>query len=61
MLFRSDGTLITNCGLLNITSIVQPIEQLAQKTAQMIVSLIKNEDIEKEIIMPVSLRQGDTC
>ena len=40
---------------------MQPIEQLAQKTAQMIVSLIKNEDIEKEVIMPVFLRQGDTC
>lgn len=60
-LMAYDGTLITNCGLLNITSIVQPIEQLAQKTAQMIVSLIKNEDIEKEVIMPVFLRQGDTC
>lgn len=60
-LIAYDGTLITNCGLLNITSIVQPIEQLAKKAAQMIVALIKNEKIEKEIILPVSLRQGDTC
>ena len=60
-LIAYDGTLITNCGLLNITSIVQPIEQLAQKTAQMIVSLIKNENIEKEVIVPISIRYGDTC
>lgn len=56
-----DGTFITESSFYNITAIVQPINLLAQKTAEMIVSLIKNKDIEKEVIMSVSLRQGDTC
>ena len=42
-----DGTFITESSFYNITAIVQPINILAQKTAQMIVSLIKNENIEK--------------
>ena len=56
-----DGTFITESSFYNITAIVQPINILAQKTAQMIVSLIKNENIEKEVIVPISIRYGDTC
>lgn len=56
-----DGTFITDCGFYSITSIVQPIELLAKEAAGMIVSLIRGEKIEKEKILPVSLRRGDTC
>ena len=56
-----DGTFITESSFYNITAIVQPINILAQKTAEMIVSLIKNENIEKEVIVPISIRYGDTC
>lgn len=56
-----DGTLITDCGFFNITSIVQSTDLLAKEAARMIVSLIKGEKIEKEKILPVSLRRGDTC
>lgn len=56
-----DGTFITDCGLPKITSIVQPIEQLAIVSAQTMVSIIKGEKIEYEQILPISLQEGITC
>ena len=56
-----DGTFITECGSYSITSIVQPIEKLAQTTAKMIVKLIKGINVDKEIILPVTLHEGETC
>lgn len=56
-----DGTYITDCGMFDITAVVQPLEALAKMTAKMMVSLIKNEHVEKEVVLPVSLRCGQTC
>lgn len=60
-LIAYDGTLITNCGLCNITSIVQNIEELAQNAGEMMVKLINKQEVNKEIIIPVAFRLGTTC
>lgn len=56
-----DGTYITDCSMYKITSIVQPIALLAQTATKMIIKLIKDENVEKEIILPVNLHEGETC
>ena len=56
-----DGTYITDCGMFDITSIVQPIEELAKTAAKMMVNLIKNEHVDKEVVLPISLKDGETC
>ena len=44
-----------------MTSVVQPIEQLAQEAANAIVSLIDGKVIEKQhLILDVELREGQT-
>lgn len=60
-LIAYDGTFITESGFYNITAVVQPINQLAKETADMIVALIQGKKVDTEKILPVILRRGDTC
>ncbi len=56
-----DGTFITNCGLCDITAVVQPIEAMAEETARVMIQLLQGEEVAKETILPVQLLEGSTC
>ena len=61
-LIAYDGTYMTTMNETIMTSVVQPIEQLAQEAANAIVSLIDGKVIEKKqhLILDVELREGQT-
>ncbi len=60
-LIAYDGTYMTTMNETIMTSVVQPIEQLAQEAANAIVSLIDGKVIEKQhLILDVELREGQT-
>ena len=56
-----DGTYVTELMSPSITSIVQPIDQLAKECTQLITELIKGKKYKnKRIILDVELREGET-
>ena len=56
-----DGTHITRFLNPDMTTICQPIEKLANESVRLITELIKGNEIsEREIILPVRLRRGNT-
>lgn len=56
-----DGTHITRFLNPDMTTICQPIQELADESVRLITELIKGNTIhEKEIILPVRLRRGNT-
>lgn len=56
-----DGTYITYMSETNITSIVQPIQELADKAVNTIVNSIEGKKVVKNrVVLDVSLRDGDT-
>lgn len=60
-LIAFDGTYVTRMGDRTLTAICQPIEALAKQSVDTIVSMIEGKTVEeKEIILDVSVQQGDT-
>lgn len=56
-----DGTYLTRLNEKPITAIVQPIESLAKIAVRQIIRLIEGKEVkEKEIVLDVALRRGET-
>lgn len=57
-----DGTYITRMGPEILTSLVQPVEEMAKKLVSMIILQIEGKQIEEvEAIFDVSIQSGETC
>ena len=56
-----DGTYITNITQPKLTTIVQPIERLAQETAKLMVKRIKGKEYkDKKVMLNIILKEGQT-
>ncbi|MGY3745718.1 LacI family DNA-binding transcriptional regulator [Vagococcus salmoninarum] len=56
-----DGTDLTQTILPHLTTISQPIQELAEKSVEMLLAEIANQPVEKKVILPVTLlRKGTT-
>lgn len=57
-----DGTYITRMGPKILTSLVQPVEEMAKKLVSMIILQIEGKQIDEvEAIFDVSIQNGETC
>jgi DNA-binding LacI/PurR family transcriptional regulator len=43
-----------------ISTIVQPIQEMAYHSVQTILSMISNEEFRKRILLPVMFKEGNT-
>jgi LacI family sucrose operon transcriptional repressor len=56
-----DGTYITKFLHPEMTTICQPIRQLANEAVRMITEMINGNEIkENKVILPISIRRGNT-
>jgi LacI family sucrose operon transcriptional repressor len=56
-----DGTYITKFLHPEMTTICQPIQALADEAVRMITEMIKGNEVkEKKVILPISIRRGNT-
>ena len=59
-----DGTFVTKTCTTKITTVCQPYEKIAHKAVEVLLLMMegkeKAEEIEKEIVFPVTLVKGDT-
>lgn len=57
-----DGTYLTLAGEKLITSIVQPVEEMADKAVEMILDMVEGNasSVPMEAVFPVTVRMGDT-
>ncbi|MEQ8199259.1 MAG: LacI family DNA-binding transcriptional regulator [Clostridiaceae bacterium] len=56
-----DGTYTTNSNILSITTVVQQVNRIAEKSVEVIIDIINGEKIKESYIeIPVFLRDGET-
>lgn len=60
-LLSYDGTNLTKIGMSNLTTIRQPIEELAKIAVQKIINKINNIDDDLPLILDPYLIEGETC
>ncbi|WEV45591.1 LacI family DNA-binding transcriptional regulator [Streptococcaceae bacterium ESL0687] len=53
-----DGTKISRILQPNLPTIIQPIEEMAEKAIELLEKRIQGEEVEKEVILPISLYLG---
>jgi len=57
-----DGTYLAHVNTMNITSVVQPLDEMAAKTVETIIVLIDGKALDKSFIqLPVTFLQGETA
>ena len=55
-----DGTIMTRSILPDLTTIVQPIDEMAEMAINILMKRINKEETETEYILPVTLWEGNT-
>lgn len=56
-----DGTYVTDIGLMNMTSLVQSIEQIGDATIKMLLSLLEGKKIPKrKVVIDIKEKKGET-
>ncbi|MGX6970004.1 LacI family DNA-binding transcriptional regulator [Vagococcus bubulae] len=60
LLVGYDGTLMTRSILPDLTTIIQPIDEMAEMAITILMKRMDKKETEKEYILPVTLWQGNT-
>lgn len=56
-----DGTYVVNMNQQNLTTIVQPIEEISNRVVEVMMKLVDKEEIgERDVRVPVRIKQGKT-
>ncbi len=55
-----DGLRLLNTGDYVVSSIAQPVKEIAEASVENIIKIINNEPVRKEIILPVKFAEGGT-